>query len=168
MKKIVTLLITLVVLTGCKTTEANYRAAYEVAKNKKEKASEAMPEGVVLQKYDLPKLMIIEGDSLMVLRSYVGKVKEENMTSGGLKKFNIVVGEFKQVFNAKQMMSRLKEKGYSGAGVLETNRKDYYVVADQLDTAKETKDVLGKVMSDTSLIMREPLPFVLIPANFRL
>lgn len=165
MKKIVGIIILAISLYGCKTTEENYRNAYEIAKQKKEKANEALPEGTTLRKYEQPQPMAFGSDTLSVLRTYVSPIEESNLTRQDMKRFNIVVGQFKQKFNAVQMMKRLIENGYPEAGVMLTRQQDYYVVSCSVATPAEAAQGLTKIESDTLLTLRPPLPFVLIPSN---
>lgn len=167
MKKILTLLLVGIFVTGCRTNENNYRSAYEIAKQKKEKSEENIPGGSRLYKYDLPKETVIEGDTLQALRTYAGIVEGGNITREEMKKYNVVVGQFKQLFNARQMMSRIKDNGYVDAGVLVTRQNDFLVISNQLSTPGDALSAIRKVEADSMLKLREPLPFVLIPNGVR-
>ena len=168
MKKIFIVLMLAGILTGCKPTEANYKAAYDIAKQKKEQSNDDVPQGSSLQKYDMHKQTVISGDKFMILRTYVTPVDEGVITRESLKRYNVVVGQFKQIFNAKQMRKRLNENGYPDAGILKIRNQDYLVISNQSSTTEDLKKDLNKVESDSLLTLRDPLPFVLVPATFTL
>lgn len=166
MKKIILTIMAACTLWGCKPTEANYRAAYEIAKQKKEQQNEAVPEGASLQKYDMPSEMIVNGDTLMILKTYVSPVEDGAITRETMKRYNLVVGQFKQVFNARQMQKRLSANGYPEAGILKVRSQDYLVISNPVSTTEEVKAALIMVEKDTMLNLREPLPFILVPSTF--
>lgn len=166
MKKYFLFLIILAVFASCKTTEANYRKAYEIAKEKQQRNSAEIPEGITLNKYDQPKLTVIDGDTLMLLTDYSTFIKDGGLTRQNLKKYNIVVGQFKQLFNARQMMQRLKESGYPEAGIILNRQKDYLVVAMSVSAVDEAIKSIDKVNSDSTLVMRTPLPYVFQPVGY--
>lgn len=118
-----------VTITSCKTTEANYRAAYEAAKQKTEESRGI--EGTIYEKIRnevIDSRLIVEGDSIPMMTVNV-KIAASTTTPDSVKRYSVVVNQFKQIFNAKSQMSRLRENGYPDAFVLETAEPLYYVVA---------------------------------------
>lgn len=151
-------------LTGCKTTEANYRAAYEIAKEKQLRAEED-GSGVQLQQFEAPKETTVEGVKLDMLTEPVGFVADCGLTRQTIQKYNVVVGRFRQLFNAKQMRLRLKDAGYENAAFVSSRDAGYYVIAETCATPSDAAKGIERVKADTTLTLRAPLPFILRPAH---
>lgn len=153
-----------VVLTGCKTTEANYRAAYEIAKEKQQRAED---DGSTarLQTFADPKEITVDGIKLMMHTEPIGFIADGGVTRESIRKYNVVVGRFRQLFNAKQMRERLIASGYDEACVVTTRDAGYYVIAESCATATEAEKGLEKVKDDSTLSLRAPLPYILRPAH---
>ncbi|MBR4723047.1 MAG: SPOR domain-containing protein, partial [Muribaculaceae bacterium] len=62
-----------------------------------------------------------------------------------LKKYNSVVAEFRQLFNANSMAKRLRDAGYDGTFVVETKEPIYYVVVATADTPEEALDSVKRL-----------------------
>ncbi|MDE6458082.1 MAG: hypothetical protein K2L31_05710 [Muribaculum sp.] len=77
-----------------------------------------------------------------------------------------MINQFKQIFNARSQMNRLRENGYPDAFVLETGEPLYYVVAATTDDSEEAKKTYLKIQKDKSVVIRSPFPWLLIPATF--
>ena len=93
-------------LGSCKTTEANYRQAYESARQKQtQEGDSAITAG--LNNQARPRSMEFDGVTLPVLTTGVSIPKDGGMELSHLKKFNSVAGVFRQIFNAKSMRERL-------------------------------------------------------------
>ena len=93
---------------GCKTNENNYRQAYEtaVAKNREDSGVDSTIYARIrnnAQKTDL----VVGADTLPMRTEYVGYTEDGGASREMLKRYNVVVGQFKQVFNARQMRARL-------------------------------------------------------------
>ena len=153
-----------VALTGCKTTEANYRAAYEIAKEKQQRAED---DGATakLQTFADPKESIVDGIKLMMHTEPIGFITDGGVTRDDIQKYNVVVGRFRQIFNARQMRQRLIASGYEKACIVTTRDAGYYVIAESCATAAEAEKGLERVKSDTSKSLRTPLPYILRPAH---
>lgn len=149
--------------TGCKTTEANYRSAYEIARQKQESADAADPDMMPeLNRYNRPQAEITaSGDTLMTRTEPVRYEKADGASDSTVMRLNIVVGQFHQIFNARAMRKRLIEAGYPGACVVRTLGDVYYVIAGATDSESEAAALLRRVRADSSMRLREPLPFVL-------
>lgn len=152
------------IFTGCKTTEANYKAAYEIAKEKQERAEDDGT-GAKLQQFADPKETTVDGVKLMMHTDYVGFVTGGGVTRDDLYRYNVVVGRFRQVFNAKQMRERLIAAGYEKACVVSTRDAGFYVIAISCKTPQEAEQGIERVKADSSLSLRAPLPFILRPAH---
>lgn len=169
MKKILTVIAAALILTGCKTSEANYRAAYETAKRQTE-ARHGDPDIPTqqLQQYNLPRpTAVAPGDTLPVLRERVTPVNVEGITTEGrMQAYNVVVGQFHQLFNAKAMLGRLIPGGYKDAFVVKNSQPVYYVIAQSSATPDEAGMALRAVEADSTMRLRAPLPFILCPVVY--
>ena len=155
--------IALFMFAACKTNEANYRAAYEIAKQKSMDGVDAETYEK-MQRESMPTKEVAGGDTLRMMRAAVNLAKYEGNGSAMLKRYNVVVAQFKQIFNAKAMMGRLKNQGYD-AIVLQNPDPLYYVVAGSVDSKNEAVELLKKLTNDKSIVLREPYPCVLEPLH---
>lgn len=164
-KLLLIILLATVILTGCKTSEKNYRAAYEVAK---QKMNESAVDSTVLARIsqaELPKETVVDGDTLPMRTFPIGYAKDGGASKEVVKRYNVVVGQFRQIFNAKAMRERLVSSGYPGAFVLNDRDQNYYVVAASCSTPAEAGQQLERVRKDNSISLKAPLPWILRPAH---
>lgn len=120
-------------LASCRTTEANYRAAYEATKSARAAADGAeddLDENTrrllaADQKHRQSK-HVVGTDTLQVVTLF-GKLEEGAVDR--LPQYAVVANAFSQVFNAKALCKRLQEAGFSGAFIMRTATPDYYVAA---------------------------------------
>ncbi len=158
----------LLAASGCKTTEANYRAAYEVAK---EKSAEKSPvEGTIydqMRREAIDSRLIVKGDSLPMLTVQVATVPQYS-TPETVKQYSVVVNQLKQALNAKSQVERLREPGYPGALLVVTAEPLYYVVAESVATPDDAAAAFKKVMDDKNIVMKSPFPWILRPAVYPL
>lgn len=156
-----------VMMPACKTNEANYRQAYEIAKDKQEKSDggDEIPTAA-LNHYGMPRPQLTsEGDTIMVLTEPIAFTPEGGADRATLKRYNVVVGQFRQIFNAKAMLGRLREGGYPEACIVNTRLPLYYVITGSYATTAEASKAIEAVKTDGSLRFSEPLPFILQPAH---
>lgn len=151
MKKIVYLLMAAMLLSlfGCKTTEANYRSAYELAvKNKapKDTVNDGIDSDAIPEQW----------------AEYVAFTQDAGGDKSNMKTYCVVVAQFKQIFNAKAMRNRLESMGYSKAFIVQNAKPDYYVVAQSFETVSEAETALKAISKDKNLIIRTPYPRILI------
>ena len=162
----VVVLLSLLGAVGCKTNEANYRQAYEVAVNKSRESS-----GVDSTIYSRIRnsaqtsALVVKGDSLPMRTEYIGYTDDGGASREMLKIYNVVVGQFKQVFNARQMRARLINSGYDSAFIVHTREPLYYVCTATCATADEAAAEYARVRNDKSIVLTAPLPFILRPAH---
>lgn len=148
-------------LLSCKTTEENYRAAYE-------KAIEAQNDSTSLEStiYGAQRRRVVEATvntaegSVEVRRARV-RVTDGTGSPDDLHQYNVVVGQFKQVFNAKSLRQRLVDKGFDKTFVVETSEPYYYIVVGSFDSAAEAQDAMNEFKTKNVITMRDELPFVL-------
>lgn len=156
----------LLATASCKPNESAYKAAYESAVARRD--STGGLEGTVYNKYrEMGKETRIPlgNDTLRVFTEFVGMTENGGATRESLERYNVVVGRFKQVFNAREMRQRLLANGYDGAFILHTREPLYYVVAETCGSAQCALEGLQRVMADSTMTLRSPLPFVLQPAH---
>ena len=152
--------------TGCKTNEANYRAAYEIAKNKQQANTGADP-GTTLHNHGAePRPTALEGGvTLPLITEPIAFTRDGGATRESLQRYNVVVGRFRQIFNAKAMRGRLMEGGYPGACIVNNRDNLYFVIAATCATPAAAAEALAKVSADPALKLTAPLPFILQPAH---
>mgnify|MGYP001027885617 CR=1 FL=1 len=161
---IISAIIAVALLGACKTNEANYRAAYEQAKDKNTDTGDSLStQG--LRDFNRPKAMVIGGDTLMVRTERVVVSKDAGVAEAALKKYCVVVAQFRQIFNARSMCQRLIDGGYPGAFVVNNREGQYYVVASATDSSSEAAAMIRDITADKSVVLREPYPYVLRPGQ---
>lgn len=150
-------------LGGCRTTEANYREAYEkaIAGRDSSLAVDSTIYGGVRRQMRMSTATLGNGSTVEVWRQHVRIAPETGALSENLHRYNVVVGRFKQIFNARSMRNRLVDNGtLPQCMVVETSEPYYYVVAAsfrELDSAATFLKALPEGLPP----MREPLPFIL-------
>lgn len=162
--KIIVPVIVLMSLSGCKTNEDNYRAAYEVALQHQQ--GDVDPEtGSLMKNEEMPSATVVGTDTLR-MKTEIVAVYAEKRDGNAVKMFpyNVVVGQFRQVFNAKAMRDRLKSYGYSPY-IVATREPLYYVVASGCSTKADVAELVERIESDKNLVMKLPFPWVLKPVG---
>lgn len=153
-------------LYSCKTTEANYKAAYETAVAKRANDT-ALDSATVahLERADLPRDLKVNGITLPVRTLAIGFDEDGGSSRDNVKRYNVVVGQFRQLFNAKEMRKRMINDGYEDAMVIHDRQPMYYVVAATTDSPEEAQAQLEKVRTDSRIYLKAPLPWILRPAH---
>lgn len=153
---------------SCKPNQAAYKKAYESTVARRDSLAKADKEMYGNYREMIPRTRIKLGeDTLEVRTERIAFTKDGGAVRDSVERYNVVVGRFKQIFNARQMRERLMASGYPKAFVLNNSEPQYYVVASTWSTAQGALDGLNEVKADTMLKMRDPLPFVLEPAHMR-
>lgn len=149
-------------MVSCKTSEANYRAAYEKAVAGRDSLT-ALDQTI----YGAHRRSMGSREMAVGTDTVEVKVQRVRVTEGGggirewLKPYSVVVGQFKQLFNAKSMRERLADSGYPRAFVVETGEPYYFVVLSSHPTAEEAVEALKAIPADFPVAMKAPLPFIL-------
>lgn len=148
---------------GCKPSEANYRAAYEKAVEGRENDNgiDDTIYGGVRRSMGTSNVTLSDSSSIEVRHIGVRITKDGGGIRENLRRYNIIAGQFKQLFNARSMRERLADNGYPGAFLVETSEPYYYVVAISVDTPEEAAAALEKIRKAAPVEMKEPLPFIL-------
>ena len=145
-------------LHSCKTSEANYRAAYDVTVQHV-KAREAVDSSTYdrIQAEKREATAVVAGDSVRLVTHRVNIVDDP---ISSLKRYGVVVGEYKQAFNARSFRARLK-KEEKPAYVVIDSEKVYYVIAHGFDSSAEAAAYIKRI--DKEVKMRIPIekPWIL-------
>ncbi len=153
----------MLLFAACKTNEMNYRAAYEVAKEKNMGGVDSTTYEK-MRRDAMPAKTIVGGDTLRMMRASVRLSNADVNDAAVLKRYNVVVSQFRQIFNAKAMAMRLKNQGYAPM-IIENAESVYYVVANSSDTREEAVDIVNRLKIDESIVLREPYPCILEPLH---
>lgn len=165
MKKLILFLTILSLTAGfysCKTTEANYRNAYETAKTKRTQTGDSVTTEALIDQ-QRPKPITVDGVTMNVRTEYVRPA--DRAQASLLKKYCVVVGRFRQIFNANSMAKRLVEGGYPNAFVVRNGMDEHYVVAASTAIPAEAAAMIERIQNDRSLTLHSPYPYVLRPAQ---
>ena len=149
-------------LSGCHTSEENYRAAYEktVAARAESDSLEHTIYGAERRRLVTAQVETPDGP-VEVRRQLVRVTDGGGGINENLHQYNVVVGQFKQLFNAKSLRERLVDMGYPGAFVVETGEPFYFIVLDSFDDVAEASHALEAFRSSGKIAMKEPCPFIL-------
>lgn len=155
------------VLVGCKTNENNYRQAYEAAVAQRQEES-GLDSTIYTKMRNSGRVadLVVDGVAMPMRSEYIGYTENGGASRETVKKYNVVVGQFRQVFNARQMRQRLMESGYDSTFIVHTREPLYYVVTSTCSTPEEVLKAYQKVKLDKNIVLHEPLPFILRPAHF--
>ena len=155
-------------VTSCKTTEANYREAYEVAAQQRREAT-GLDSTIYgrIRNSAVTSRLVVGGDSLPLRKEYIGYTEGGGSSRENVKRYNVVVGQFRQVFNARQMRERLMAGGYDSTMIVHTREPLYYVITASESTPEAILKAWRKVTNDKNIVLKSPLPFILSPAHFR-
>ena len=158
MKRLLYCITLALLLTACYTTEENYKAAYDKAK---ERTRENMG-GTIYDMSQAERVRateIINGDSVRLLRSYFNVVDDKYENT---KKFGVVVAEFDQLINARSYRDRLKQNEGFQSYVVYTNReKKYCVVAQAFDEKEPAALFIRNIKQHMKMKVLVPRPYIL-------
>lgn len=141
-------------LVSCKSSESNYRKAYEKAKAAEQYSQESEPVTVT------PVVTPVQTQPVQTANRDVTGLRQEklNVQNGGsLKAFNVVCGSFKSLDNANNLRNTLVNQGYSAQVAQNPETGMYRVIASSFDdrTAAETsRDALRAKYPDAWLLYR--------------
>lgn len=127
-------------LSGCRTTEANYRAAYDATKAKQvvADADDGLDENtrrlLNINKKQHQYIQIVGTDTLNITTVFANF--QEGPVSH-LPEFSVVANAFSQRFNAQALLKRLRDIGFKDAYIFETATPDYYVAAGGSDNVND-------------------------------
>lgn len=144
MKRIVYTMIAAVLFslctTSCKTSEENYKAAYDVALRKQEGGAGRDVSAFIRREQNLAQYKKIDGDSVRIVTETVRMVDGND---ADIRNYGVVVGDFKQVFNARSYAKRINDAESDTPSYVVINaEKRYYVVYRGFDTKEEAAQLL--------------------------
>ena len=161
MKKIILMLVIASAIVSCKTSEANYRSAYEktVASRESQNDDETIYGGARRQ----PKqsFMMNGSDTVFINVQMVTPVVDAGAVAPDMKPLMLVVGQFKQKFNAPSLRERIAANGYPDAFVVSTSEPYYYIVAESFDNISQAASSLEEIRKKAPVVMKDPVPFIL-------
>ena len=151
-----------VATTSCRTSEANYRAAYEQAIAGRADGDTSGIDNTVYDKIRreaISSYTVYEGDTIPIKRERVA-IDKQTDSPATVSPAYVIVAQFKQQFNARSLANRLKDSGYSNATVLVTREPLYYVAIDDGD---RTDMILQcrLIAKQPPVVIKSPYPLVL-------
>lgn len=156
-------------LSSCKTSEKNYRTAYEKAINSGDSMRTAFDETIYgRHRREVRNLTVVAaGDTLQARSIFVLITPESGITKENLKRYCVVAAEFKQLFNARSVRDRLRENGYPGAFIVHTKEPYYYVLAGSYAMPQQALETLNKLKNTPPFPLKAPSPFLFIPQQLK-
>lgn len=157
MKQIILLATILITLGGCKTSESNYKAAYDAAMaHREESTGLTADERAAISREAAPTMTAVSAtDSVPVKVMRLGYIGR----SGVVPEYCIAAGEFRQKFNAEAMVKRLQGLGFSDAFVASTVKESFVAVAAGAPTLQELTPLYRKI--STSVRLTSPYPLII-------
>lgn len=125
----------LICLCSCHSNESNYRQAYDIAVQSEGAGLDSIVYSKIKEEAK-PKIKVVNGDSIRTRTEILSVVGEDNLSVRQLQEFNVVVGQYKMLFNAKSHCNRLREMSYD-AFLLQTMEAVYYVAIGATDTLQD-------------------------------
>ncbi len=149
--------------SSCKTTEANYRAAYDKAIAGRDSATAIDKTIYGTHRRNIGSRLSVtaSGDSAEVRTRQVAITEGGGGVSEWLRPYNVVVGQFKQAFNAKSMRERLADSGFPKSFVVQNGEPYYFVILSSHDTEAEAVKAANAIPSNFPITLHSPLPYIL-------
>lgn len=145
---------------ACRTNEENYRIAYEKAVEKDRANLDPTIYDKIRQKAR-PVQVQIDGETVGMRREAVAVTDGQAATREWLRRYSVVVAQFKQRFHAFSMCERLEEQGFTRPFVVETREPLYYVIAASNDTATVARDITKQLEAAPPFKLQEGCPWIL-------
>ena len=152
-------------LASCKTSEAHYRSAYEKAIAGRDSLTAI--ENTIYGRHrrsTTTSVAIAGTDTADMITARVRVTEGGGGIKENLKPYSVVVGQFKQLVNAKSLRERLVDAGYPTAFVVETGEPFYYIVLNSYPTRAEAVRAcseLEKNVADFPIALRDGMPVIL-------
>lgn len=127
-----TLIVSLLVVSGCKSKESAYKAAYMKAQEKE--AVEEVPVENEVVATPAPQQERVSNERITIIDDDISK----------LKMYNVIVGSFSVKTNAASLKERLTTDGYT-AFLARNNTMMYRVVVGSFDTRAEAEKLRDAV-----------------------
>ena len=159
MRHMAFILLAIGAVSSCKTSEENYRKAYEAAVDKQNEGYTDEEIINMAREEAIPRTVFM-GDSIPLKGVYVNTVKLDPPVSAALR-YNVVVATFKQKFNALSVLDRLRAGGYPDGRLLIDKDQTYYVAAHTTDTLANAVETLRLIEKKPPMAMKSPCPYIL-------
>lgn len=166
MKKIlIVAAVSAIIVAGCKTSEANYRAAYEKAVAGRDSVTPI--ENTIYGSHRravVSSLGVAGRDTVEIISARVAVTKDAGGINENLRAYSVVVGQFKQLVNARSMRNRLVDAGYPATFVVNTAEPYYYVLVASYGSRNEAVEAAVALRADAAkfpIPLAAPLPLVL-------
>lgn len=144
--------------TSCHTTEQNYRAAYDKAVQKQRNGMDSLTLATIAKEKNAPTA-IVGNDSVKLVTEYANPV---DCKFSDVKRYSVVVGTFKQIFNARSMRDRINAAGGNvGSYVVLSKGRDYLVIAKGFDNSLEAATYLKHVKKNVKVGIPLEYPYIL-------
>ena len=143
-----------IALVSCKSSESNYRKAYEKAKAEEQNRQETEPVAVT------PVVTPVQTQQTQTINQDASNLRQEklNVQNGGvLKAFNVVCGSFKSIDNANNLRNTLVNQGYSAQVAQNPDTGMYRVIASSFDdrnSAETSRNALRAKYPDAWILYR--------------
>ncbi|MBR3093833.1 MAG: SPOR domain-containing protein [Bacteroidaceae bacterium] len=147
-------LVASIALVSCKSSESNYRKAYEKAKAEEQNRQETEPVAVT------PVVTPVQTQQTQTINQDASNLRQEklNVQNGGvLKAFNVVCGSFKSIDNANNLRNTLVNQGYSAQVAQNPDTGMYRVIASSFDdrnSAETSRNALRAKYPDAWILYR--------------
>lgn len=147
---------------ACKTTEENYRKAYEKAVAARDEGTDidSTVYGQVRRQADVRTVDTPSGP-VELRRQDVAVTEGQDFGQDALARYGVVAAQFKQKFNAESMRQRMVAAGFDSTLVVETAEPLYYVVVTSHPHIDQAIAALETLRASTPVALREPCPFIL-------
>lgn len=148
---------------GCKPSEKSYREAYEKAVADNDRGVTDFENTIYNRYRGQMREVPVELDGRTVnTRTIPVKVTPDG---GGirewLRKYSVVVAEFKQRFNANSMRTRFTDAGYPRSFLVENAEPYYYVVVGSSDNLADMCALADSVAASSPVPLKEGFPYIL-------
>lgn len=145
--------------SSCKTSEENYRRAYETAMAKQNEAYTSDELTLMADEEAIPRTLF-RGDSIPLKGLWVNTVKLDSATQRA-RRYNVVTGRFRQKFTALSMLDRLRAEGYPDALLLIDKDQAFYVAPFSTDTLDRAVNAWRTLSGRSPVALRSPFPYIL-------
>ncbi len=145
-------------MTSCHSNEANYKAAYDKAMEKRRNGA-SEEEWKLIQAEQMKPTMVVNGDSVRVL-TMMANVTDDSVSVAH--RYGVVVAQFKQKFNAITMRDRLrKEEGFPSYVLFGGTDSKYYVIVKSFDELDVAVAFLRNIDHSVKMKVLEPQPWIM-------
>lgn len=148
---------------SCRTTEKNYQEAYAKATADNDRDVTDFEETIYNRYRAQMKDVAVDVNGIKIPAKsiYVKVTKDGGGINEWLKRYCVVVAEFKQLFNAQSMRERFAAASYPRTFLIENGEPYYYVVVDSSEDASKLLEVINKLKEKSPLPIKPGFPYLL-------